>query len=674
MTSNAAADRVRIERKDTALIATFCNPPLNVIDQPLRQGLDDLCAEAERLLAEGAIDRIVLTGSGKAFVAGADVREFDAPPLAPHLPEVLTRLAALPAIVAINGTALGGGFEIALACRIRIAAPSATMGLPEAILGVLPGAGGTQRLPRLIGIAKAVPLISTGRAVAAREALDLGMIDGLDDAPLAAALALAGTDLARPAIDDLPAPTPAPEAAEAARRVARKRMPGQIAPLRAIDLVEASAFAPVPDMLPKERASFLELRKGAQARALRRVFFAERAAARPAALRSETPAPLETALVVGGGTMGRGIAYALSNAGMTVTLLEQTATAAEAARAGLQDLFAQAVARGKVTPDEAAQRLAKGFAFLHGSAPLPPVDIAIEAIVEDLPAKQALFRQLSETLPERTILVTNTSYLDPDQIAADLHRPERFLGLHFFAPAHIMSLLEIVRAERTSPATLATGFALARRLGKVAVEAGICEGFIGNRILTRYRGAADRLLLEGALPWQIDAAMTGFGMAMGPYQTQDLSGLDIAHANRSRHGEVRRSHPDYVAIADRLVEDLGRLGRKSKGGWYDYTEGRAVPSDDVRHLIEACSSEAGVVRREISADMIRKRLLEAMIAEARAILDEGIARRPEDIDLVMIHGYGFPRWRGGPMALAEERARAASPKASCAALPGHATV
>ncbi|MBA4490692.1 3-hydroxyacyl-CoA dehydrogenase NAD-binding domain-containing protein [Paracoccus sp. S1E-3] len=647
-------DPVRRDYRGKALILTIDNPPVNVISQAVRAGLLAACAEARQAVAEGRIDRVVITGAGRSFVAGADAREFDGAPLEPHLPDVLDALMALPAIAAINGAALGGGYEIALACRYRIAAPTAVIGLPEVTLGVVPGAGGTQRLPRLIGLARALPLISTGATLKAKAALAEGMIDALAEDPLGAALAL---DLARlgPATDSLPAPEPAPEAAEAARAHVSKRLRGQIAPQKVIDLMEG-ATGPLPEGMARERATFLELRQGAQARALRHIFFAERGAGASAALKKLEPAPVEHVLVAGGGTMGAAIAYALNSVGIEITLLENDADAAARARANVTRLFDEAVSRGKLPQAEADSRLSATFHFLHGpETPLPAVDMVIEAVFENLDVKRALFERLGRDLPADTILATNTSYLDVNRIAEVVPHPQRFLGLHFFAPAHLMKLVEVIRAQETSPQTLATTFALTKRLGKIAVEAGVCDGFIGNRILTRYRQTADVALLEGALPAQVDKAMTGFGMAMGPYEVQDLSGLDIAYANRQRKrdaGEVFKGR--YVPIADRMVEDQKRLGRKTGAGWYDYDGGKPAPSALVDEEVRRASAEAGVTRRDFTDEDLSRRLALSMIAEGADIIDEGIANRPADVDLVLVHGYGFPRWRGGPMRLADE--------------------
>lgn len=645
------AAMVRHELSGRALVISIDNPPVNVLSAAVRRGLMAAFDVAEAALAEGRIDRVVLRGEGRAFSAGADAREFDSEPVPPHLPDLILRLMRLPAVAAIDGVALGGGFEFALGCRARFATPSAQIGLPETTLGLIPGAGGTQRLPRLIGVEHALSLIPEGRIVAAAEALELGLVDALVDDPVDVALT---ADLSRPAVDDLPAPLPAPEAVAAARATVARRMKGQVAPERAIALIEAASAQPLAQGLAQERAAFLALREGPQARAMRHVFFAERAAGPGPDIKTLPPAPISSALVAGGGTMGAAIAYALSGAGIHVTLLEQDAAAETRARANVGALLDAAVARGKKDRSLADAQLAAGFSFLSDPASdLPPVDLAIEAVFEDLEVKRALFARLAEGLPRHAILATNTSYLDVNAIFAGLPGLERCLGLHFFAPAHLMRLVEVIRADRTSPQTLATAFGLTKRLGKIAVEAAVCDGFIGNRILTRYRQAGDVLLIEGALPEEVDAALTGFGMAMGPYAVQDLSGLDIAWANRQRKGPAGRP-ARYVPLADRMVEELRRLGRKSGAGWYDYADGKPRPSFEVAGMIEETSAREGITRRQIAPEAIVRQLMLAMIAEGFDILDEGIARRPADIDLVMVHGYGFPRWRGGPMHLARE--------------------
>jgi 3-hydroxyacyl-CoA dehydrogenase len=640
---------VTVDYVDGAAVVVIDNPPVNVIGAAVRSALMAALDEIEGR----DLERVIVTGAGRSFVAGADAREFGAPPVPPHLPEILARLEglAMPTVAAIGGAALGGGLEIALACRYRIAAPSATLGLPEVTLGVVPGAGGTQRLPRLVGIGKAAALISEGNVLKAAEAEAAGIVDAVADDPLAAALAVPQAVLdAAPRLGALPNPAPDEAAVQAARAQAGKRMAGQVAPLRAIELVAASATLPFEDGLKAEREAFLELRGSEQAAALRHVFFAERAAMRP---RGDAKG-LEQAVVVGGGNMGASIAYALVQAGIHVTLVEADAAGAERARANVKRLFDQAVRRGLATAEAAGATLAGRIAFVAGYDDLPPAGLAIEAAFEDIDVKKAIFARLDAALPGDAILATNTSYLDVNRIAEGVPAPERVLGLHFFSPAHVMKLLEIVRAEKTSQAALDLGFGLAARLRKIPVPAGVCDGFIGNRILTRYRQICDVMLIDGALPWEIDAAMTGFGFAMGPYMTQDLSGLDIAYAARQPRGWRHDPNFRYVAVADRMVEELKRLGRKTGAGWYDYdAEGKATPGAPAEALILEESARAGIARRAFTAGEIEARALAAMIDEAVRILEEGIAERPSDIDLVMIHGYAFPRWRGGLMHYAD---------------------
>ena len=628
---------------DGVALITIDNPPVNVIGQAVRTGLLQALDQAANC------QRIIITGAGRAFAAGADAKEFGGPPVEPHLPEVLARLERLPCIAALNGAALGGGLEIALACRARIAAPQATLGLPEVTLGVVPGAGGTQRLPRLIGIAAAVSMICEGRSVKPAEALASGLIDAIAADPVAAARHLDAFLLARPAVSDLPAPKPDAPAIAEARKQAAKRRSGQIAPVQAAELVEAAAALPFAEGMALERQTFLSLRAAPEAAALRHVFFAERAAMSQSRTLTGKPAEVTAAVVVGGGTMGAGIAYALMGIGIHVTLVETDAAAVERARANVAKLYAEAVARSKTSAEAAAADQAARLAVVAGYADLPPAQIAIEAAFENLASKRAIFSALAAALPETAVLATNTSYLDINQIAAAAPNPARVMGLHFFSPPHVMKLVEIIRATATDEATVATAFRLAERLGKIPVRAGVCDGFIGNRILTRYRQECDILLIEGALPWQVDAALRDFGMAMGPYEVQDLSGLDIAYANRQRQGWKTRPNFRYIPIADHLVEDLRRLGRKTGAGWYDYETGTQRPSAEVETVVTQASLSTGRTRRTFGTNAITERAVTAMIVEALAILAEGIAEKPADVDLVLIHGYGFPRWRGGLM-------------------------
>lgn len=630
-------------------ILTIDNPPVNVTGVAVRQGLE---AGLDEALARGA-DRVIITGAGKTFVAGADAKEFDLPPAAPHLPDIIERIDSfpVPCIAAINGAALGGGLEIALACRYRIAAPTAQMGLPEVTLGVVPGAGGTQRLPRLIGFETALEIIALGKLLNAGKALDIGLVDVLSENPVAAAqsLDLAGLSAIVP-ISQRKSPSVNFEALKNIRIKAGRTMAGQNAPKRSIDLIELSATTTMKVGLKAERETFLELRASNQASALRHVFFAERRAMSKGKSTEVAPVEIDTAVVVGGGNMGASITYALANAGIHVTLVETDSPSMERAKNNVQRLYNQGVNRGRISGQAAETAMKTHHAFVVGYENLPKAQIAIEAAFEDMDVKRGIFSSLEATLPGEAILATNTSYLDVNVLAQSVANRERVLGLHFFSPAHIMKLLEVVRGSDTSELAMSSSLRLAQRLRKIPVLSGVCDGFIGNRILTRYRQTTDILMLEGALPWQIDAAMRDFGFSMGPYEVQDLSGLDIAYANRKRLGLRDNPNHRYIPIADRLVEEHSRLGRKSNGGWYDYSEGGSShPSALVEEVILDTARREGIARRSFDAEEIQNRALSAMIDEASRILDEGIAQKPEDIDLVLILGYAFPRWRGGLM-------------------------
>ncbi|MDE3239504.1 MAG: enoyl-CoA hydratase/isomerase family protein [Paracoccaceae bacterium] len=637
---------VRIERDGDLAVVTVDNPPVNALSASVRQGLWDA---AETLDADPGIRGVVLICAGRTFIAGADVTEFGKPPVPPHLPDLVNRIeaAAKPWIAAIHGSALGGGFEVALGCRVRVAAEGASVGLPEVNLGIVPGASGTVRTPRLAGVAAAVELITTGKPVKAAKAREMGLIDAIVPGDLrAGALAFARQALEAP----LPAPVSvrpvtAPDEGfwtEARGRVA-KAAKGAAAPLRALECIRKAAEAPLAEALAFERQTFLDLRGSDQSAALRAVFFAERAAPRPAHLKDVTPRPLTRVGVVGAGTMGAGIAAALRDAGLPVTLIERDAAALERGLHTLRGIFDGAVSRGRLTAEAAADRLA-GVTGATDYAALAEADLVIEAVFEEIGVKRAVFAELARACRPDAVLATNTSYLDPRAIAEGLPNPDRFIGLHFFSPANVMKLLEIVPTPDTSPETLATGFALARMLGKVPVQAGICEGFIGNRILKRMRAAAEALVREGVPIAEVDAAMRDYGFAMGPFEAQDLGGLDIAYLQREGARAAGRTVPE--TLGDILVR-AGRKGQKTGGGWYDYAPGSRAPmaSAAVAKLLAPLIAGKVALDRPAIAD----RLIAEMAAEGDTILAEGIAATPADIDLVEIHGYGFPRWRGGPM-------------------------
>lgn len=636
---------VSTTRNGDIAIVTVDNPPVNALGQALRQGLWEA---VETLDADPAIRAVVLICAGRTFIAGADVTEFGKPPMPPHLPDLVDRLEAAqkPWVAAVHGSALGGGFEVAMGCRFRVALDTASVGLPEVTLGIVPGASGTVRTPRLAGVPAAVELVTSGRPVKAARAHALGLVDVVVSGDL-----LAQTlDFVRNALTQ-PLPLPvsarpitAPDAAwwDDQRRAIAARAKGEVAPLRALDCLRIAAEKPFAEAMAHERATFLDLRGSDQAAALRHIFFAERAAPRPAHL-TAAPRDIRSAAVIGGGTMGAGIAAALRDAGLPVTLIERDAEAVERGLSNLRAIYDGAVKRSKLTEAQAQARM-DGVTAGSDYALLADTDLVIEAVFEDLSVKRAVFAQLGQTCRADAILATNTSYIDPRLIAEGLPNPGRFIGLHFFSPANVMKLLEIVPTPQTAPETLATGFALARSLGKIPVQAGICEGFIGNRILKRTRAEAETLVRQGTPIAAIDAAMRSYGFAMGPFQAQDLGGLDIAFLQREGARAAGQAVPE--TLGDILVR-AGRKGQKTGGGWYDYTPGdrTARPSDTTAALL-ADHITAGP---DLTPQDIAARLTGAMADEGRAILAEGIALKPSDIDLVKVHGYGFPRWRGGPM-------------------------
>ncbi|MBE9638545.1 3-hydroxyacyl-CoA dehydrogenase NAD-binding domain-containing protein [Salipiger mangrovisoli] len=633
-----------VRRDGEIAVVTLDNPPVNAISEAVRKGLYDL---AERLDEDPEVRAVVLVCAGRTFLAGADVREFGQPPVEPHLPDVVDRIEAAekPWVAAIHGAALGGGFEIAMGCRFRVAVESARVGLPEVTLGVIPGASGTVRTPRLAGVEAAVELVTSGKPLAAAKALDAGLIDAVVSGDLeTAAVEFARASLAA----EMPLPVskrplqPMPDDFWQAARKAAARA-GHKAPLRALDSIRFATETSFAAAMAHERETFLDLRASDEAAALRHVFFAERAAPKPAALKGIDPRPVKLVGVIGGGTMGAGIAGACREAGMEIILIERDAEAVARGLDNVAKIFDGAVKRGKLTEKGRAERMA-GVRGSTDYADLAQADLVIEAVFEEIGVKRAVFAELGRVCRPDAVLATNTSYLDPRAIAEGLPNPERFIGLHFFSPAHIMKLLEIVPTPETAPEVLATGFALARALNKMPVQAGICEGFIGNRILKRYRAEAEVLVTQGVAISEIDAAMRGYGFRMGPFEAQDLGGLDIAFLQR----EGARAEGQHVpeTLGDILVR-AGRKGQKTGGGWYDYAEGdrAALPSPQVAELLAARIVDA----RELPRPEIAAHLVAAMAAEGAAILEEGIAQRPEDIDLVEVHGYGFPRWKGGPM-------------------------
>ncbi|MDO5102446.1 MAG: 3-hydroxyacyl-CoA dehydrogenase NAD-binding domain-containing protein [Lautropia sp.] len=645
---------VSISRAGSIAVVEVDNPPVNALSQTVRRGL---LAAVRACDADSAVQAVVLICKGRTFIAGADVSEFGKPPMVPHLPDVVLAIegADKPWVAAIHGSALGGGLEIALACRFRVGLNTAQAGLPEVKLGLLPGAGGTVRLPRLVGVRQAVEMITRGSPIQAAKALDAGLFDAVfEDDLLQNALAFAeqaaGRLLPPPVLDRPVAPVDTGFWEEMTASV-KKRAGREEAPMIALSSLKHASDASAADALDFERQHFLTLRASAQARALRHIFFAERAAVRPPELEGVKAREIVSAAVIGGGTMGAGIAVALRDAGLPVLLIERDEAALKQGLKRIDDIYQGSVKRGRITEAVAADRLG-GIRGSVRYADLADVDLVVEAVFEDLAVKRAVFSQVAAACRVDTILATNTSYLDPRLIAEGLPAPSRFIGLHFFSPAQVMKLLEIVPIPETAPAVLAAAFSLARRLNKIPVRAGICDGFIGNRILRVYRAQAERLLLAGAFPREVDSAMRAFGMPMGPFEAQDLGGLDIAAFQRRAARE--RGEPVFAPVADRLCE-LGRLGQKTQGGWYDYAPGERRPQDSsvVAGVIE--TFREGAVAHDLSeADQVDAIVL-PMINEAAQILEEKIALRGVDVDLVEVHGYGFPRWRGGLIRYAEER-------------------
>ncbi|MCA0871158.1 FAD-dependent oxidoreductase [Seohaeicola saemankumensis] len=640
---------------DIAILAAN-NPPVNALGYDVRIGLVQGIERAEQ---DGA-RAVLIYGEGATFFAGADIREFGLPPKEPFLPDVCTRIESSPLIVvsALHGTALGGGLEIALGSHYRIAVPSARMGLPEVLIGVMPGAGGTQRLPRLVGIDKSLDIITSGRQIGAGEALELGIIDRVQDgAPreigLAYARELLDMGAPRRAISEMPAP--APVDFDALYDATLKKSRGQLAPAVAVRGVQASVELPFAEGMKRERELFRELMETDQRQGMIHAFFAERQVGKLPELKGVAPRPLADIGVIGGGTMGAGIATSALLSGLNVTMLEMSPEAAEAAKGRIAGNLSGALKRGKISQAKFDDLTEKALSLTTSYDDLSQVDLVIEAVYEDMEVKKKVFTQLDAVCKPGAVLASNTSYLNIDEIAAMTSRPGDVIGLHFFSPAHVMKLLEIVVADKTAPEVTATGFALGKRMGKVSVRAGVCDGFIGNRILSIYRTAADHMILDGATPYQIDAALEEFGFAMGPYAVGDLAGLDIGWAVRKRkRAEGLPEGARDFTYADKLCEG-GNFGQKTGKGYYDYAAGaRArVPNPDVIPFIEADRAALGITPRDFTSDEIVRRYMASMVNESAKVVGEGIARRPLDVDVTLLYGYGFPRYRGGPLKWAD---------------------
>jgi 3-hydroxyacyl-CoA dehydrogenase len=646
----------RYETRGDVAVVTLDNPPVNGLGHDVRVSV---AAAFDRAGADDAIRAIVITGAGKAFSGGADIREFNTPKASAE-PALRTLIAiaeasAKPVVAAINGVCMGGGLELALGCHGRVASAGASVALPEVKLGILPGAGGTQRLPRLVGIETALTMIVTGTPVAARDLAATALFDAVVDGdPVDAAIALARrlADGPRPLprVRDRGIDAPNAEAflgfARTSVAAASRNLP---APLKCVEAVAAAVSKPFDDGLRVERALFQELVSTSESRALRHAFFAERAAARIPGLSSDTPVrDVRRVAVIGAGTMGTGIAMCFLDAGLPVTLVETAKDALERGVGAIRRTYDAWARKGKLTASTIDERLAR-LSPTVALADAATADLVVEAVFEDMAIKQDVFRQLDECARPGAILATNTSTLDVDRIAAATRRPADVLGAHFFSPANVMKLLEVVRGAATAPDVLATMMQVGKRIGKIAVVAGVCDGFIGNRLVEQYIRQAMFLVEDGASPQQVDAALEAFGMAMGPFRMSDLAGNDVGWKIRQRR-YVEKPHVTYSRIADRLCE-RGRFGQKTGAGWYRYQPGSraALPDPDVDTLVDAYRAEIGVTPRAVAPDEIVERCILALVNEGARVLDDGIALRASDIDVVYLTGYGFPRHRGGPM-------------------------
>ncbi len=646
------------ERRGDVAVLQIDNPPINGLGHPTRKDLIDGLGYA---LNDDEVKAIVITGTGKVFSGGADIKEFNTPAALaePSLLQLIDNVerSTKPVIAAINGICMGGGLELSLGCHYRIATADAALGLPEVKIGLLPGAGGTQRLPRAVGAEKALQMIVGGDPITADDALKHGLVERIVDKTSFDGVMAFAHEVARkrrhPKLRDQMAALPDSRAAgpffttTLEQTVRRSR--GLPAPVRCIEAVEAAVMLPFDQGLALERKFFIELVQSKESKALRHAFFAERAASKIPDVPDGTPTrPIRTAAVIGFGTMGGGIAMSFVNAGIPVTVYEKDEAALARGLATCRRNWEATAKKGRLTMDEVGQRVAMLSPTLDFDA-IGKADIVIEAAFEDMVVKQNLFKRLDAVSKRGAILATNTSTLDVNSIAAATARPQDVIGTHFFSPANVMRLLEVVRGEKTAPDVLATVMQLAKKVKKVAVVSGVCDGFIGNRMLEQYLRQSMFLVDEGAAPQQVDAAMTAFGMAMGPFAVGDLAGLDIGYAIRQRR-YVEKPHVSYSRVGDRVVE-LGRLGQKTGKGWYRYETGNRTPLPDpeVDELVREYRAEIGITPRTIGNEEIVQRCVYALANEGARILEEGIAIRSSDIDVVYLTGYGFPASKGGPM-------------------------
>jgi 3-hydroxyacyl-CoA dehydrogenase len=651
----AISKSVDLDRRGRVAVLTVNNPPVNALSQHVRQGLRDGVGQA---IADAAVSAIVITCAGRTFIAGADITEFGKPPQAPSLHDVLDLIESSPkpVIAAVHGTALGGGLEVTLACHYRVGVKDARFGLPEVKLGLLPGAGGTQRLPRVVGVEKALGMMTSGDPIRADDALKSGLIDEIVDGDLTAsgvAFAEKVVSEQRPLrkirdLDDkLAAVRGKPEVFANFRKSIARQTRGFRAPENIVKAVEAAVSLPFAEAIKRERELFAELLASPESKAQRYFFFAEREAAKIPDVPADTQAKdIKKAAVIGAGTMGGGIAMNFANVGIPVTVVEVAQEALDRGLGIVRKNYEATASRGRITQTDVEKRMG----LIAGTTDFNAVkdaDLVIEAVFEEMPIKKEVFAKLDGIAKPDAVLATNTSTLDVDEIASATKRPESVIGTHFFSPANVMRLLENVRGKKSSKTTIATVMAIGRRIGKVPVLVGVCHGFVGNRMLHQRGAQAEKLILEGALPHQVDKVLTDFGFPMGPFAMSDMAGLDVGW--RIRKGRGMKS-----AVADRICE-LGRFGQKTGAGYYRYEPGdrTPIPDNEVEKIIVDVATTMGITRRPISDEEIRQRLLYPMVNEGAKILEEKIAIRASDIDVIWVYGYGWPVYRGGPMFWAD---------------------
>ena len=652
----AITKSVDLDRRGRVAVVTVNNPPVNALSQHVRQGLRDGVTQA---VADAGVGAIVIVCAGRTFIAGADITEFGKPPAAPGLHEVLDLIegSPKPVVAAIHGTALGGGLEVTLACHYRVGVKDARFGLPEVKLGLLPGAGGTQRLPRVVGVEKGLSMMVSGDPIRADEALGSGLIDEIVEGDLTAAgVAFAEKALSerrplrkiRDLDDKLAAVRGKPEVFANFRKSVARQTRGFRAPENIIKAVEAAVSLPFAEGLKRERELFAELLTSPESKAQRYFFFAEREAAKIPDVPADTPTKdIKKAAVIGAGTMGGGIAMNFANAGIPVTVVEMNQENLDRGLGIVRKNYEATASRGRMTPADVDKRMG----LIQGTTDWNKVrdaDIIIEAVFEEMPVKKQVFAKLDGLAKPDAVLATNTSTLDVDEIASATTRPESVIGTHFFSPANVMRLLENVRGRKSSKSTVATVMALGRRINKVPVLVGVCYGFVGNRMLHQRGQQAEKLILEGALPHQVDKVLTDFGFPMGPFAMGDLAGLDVGW-------RIRKGRGVKSPVADRICE-LGRFGQKTGSGYFKYEKGdrTPIPDPDVEKIIVEVATEQGITRRHITDEEILQRLLYPMVNEGAKILDEKIAIRPSDIDVIWVYGYGWPVYRGGPMFWADQ--------------------